>query len=290
MPVSTSVHISHCLSVIGTANPKSVLDVGCGFGLWGFLCRMYLDVFHERLRPEDWQARIDGIELFEPYIQAHQRALYNRIVIGDIRALAPNIDEYDLIIAGDVIEHLDKDDGKRVLEQLYAKAKRGLLVNIPLGSGWDHPEAHGNPGELHRSQWCAEDFLAYPSHTATFQLPCGSYGAFYCPKDCSADVRASALLAAAEYADSLGNLSETVRLLRRTRDLLCGDRRALFGLVDAFLRSGEIDEAMDLLCSTVRANPADYETAAALSRLLATGAGARATRAAEARRILEGRG
>ena len=46
MPVSTPVHISHCLGRIIGLNPEPVLDVGCGFGLWGFLCREYLDVWN----------------------------------------------------------------------------------------------------------------------------------------------------------------------------------------------------------------------------------------------------
>ena len=66
MPVSTSVHLSHCLANIIRLEPRSILDVGCGFGTWGFLCRTYLDVFLERVQPEDWQVRIDGIEFSSP--------------------------------------------------------------------------------------------------------------------------------------------------------------------------------------------------------------------------------
>ncbi|MCX5758003.1 MAG: class I SAM-dependent methyltransferase, partial [Candidatus Hydrogenedentes bacterium] len=153
MPVSTSVHISHCIQHIIAINPSSVLDVGCGFGLWGFLCRMQLDVANGRVRPETWQARIDGIEYFEPYIQAHQRALYSSLCIGDIRELADELEPYDLMIAGDVLEHLDKGEGEVVRDRLYAKARMALMVNIPLGAGWEHPEAYGNPQELHRSVW-----------------------------------------------------------------------------------------------------------------------------------------
>ena len=49
MPVSTPVHLSHCLNHIIQLSPQSVLDVGCGFGMWGFLCRTYLDAFCERV-------------------------------------------------------------------------------------------------------------------------------------------------------------------------------------------------------------------------------------------------
>jgi hypothetical protein len=54
-----------------------------------------------------WAKRIDDIEHFEPYIMDHQRYLYDSIQIGDIRDLAPHVDEYDHIVTGDVIEHMD---------------------------------------------------------------------------------------------------------------------------------------------------------------------------------------
>ena len=95
MPVSTPVHLSHCLNHIIQLSPQSVLDVGCGFGMWGFLCRTYLDAFCERVYKKDWRVRIDGIEYFEPYILEHQRARYDSIQIGDIRDLIANIEPYE---------------------------------------------------------------------------------------------------------------------------------------------------------------------------------------------------
>ena len=268
MPVSTSVQISHCLAHIIHLNPRSVLDVGCGFGMWGFLCRMYLDAGAERVLPKDWQVRVDGIEYFEPYILDHQRSLYDHITIGDIRDLAPKVGEYDLIIAGDVIEHLDKDDGKRVIAQLYAKARRALLINIPLGLGWDHPEAHGNPGELHRSQWYVEDFLPYPSVHMPFRLPCGDYGVFYLPKDVSPEDRAAALLAAAEHADGKGALAEAAGYLREARAIAPTFRDPLYYLADILVRMNAVDEAVTLFREAVKADPNDHDAALFLARLL----------------------
>ena len=243
MPVSTSVHISHCLQYIISLHPRSILDVGCGFGLWGFLCREYLDVMDERVQPGEWQVRIDGIELFEPYIQAHQRSLYSSIKIGDIRELAPRVDPYELIIAGDVIEHLHKEEGETVIEHLYGKATRALLVNIPLGKGWEHPERHGNPGELHRSQWFPEDFSPYPNIFQQFSLPAGDYGSFFCPKDCTAEQRADGLLSAAEYKHGLGDSEGALKYLRMASALAPTDRSVAIYLTDTLLNAGSLTEA-----------------------------------------------
>jgi tetratricopeptide (TPR) repeat protein len=268
MPVSTSVHITHCLQYIISLGPRSILDVGCGFGLWGFLCREYLDVMEERVQPGSWRVRIDGIELFEPYIQAHQRALYSSIRIGDIREMASQVDEYELIIAGDVIEHLEKDEGERVVDQLYEKATRALLVNIPLGEGWDHPERHGNPGELHRSQWTPEDFLAYPNISQHFELPAGAYGSFFCPKDCTVEQRVAALLQAANYARSVDRIDRAIAYLRKGHALNPRHRDTVLFLSDTLLAANHAQAAVEVLERAVQHDEDFHFAFLALARLL----------------------
>jgi hypothetical protein len=43
MPTSYYVQISTTIQIIQDINPKSVLDVGAGFGKYGVLCRKMLD-------------------------------------------------------------------------------------------------------------------------------------------------------------------------------------------------------------------------------------------------------
>jgi tetratricopeptide (TPR) repeat protein len=270
MPVSTSVHISHCTQIILQLNPASVLDVGCGFGLWGFLCREYLDVFCERVQPEQWKVRIDAVEVFEPYIQAHQRALYDSIIVADIRDAAPRLDSYDLIIVGDMIEHLDKAEGMEVLECLYEKAHKALLVNVPIGSGWDHPEKHGNPAELHRSEWAVEDFAQFPNHYDAFTLPCGDYGVFYCPKDAATqEGRVSALLAAAEHCDAQGNTTDALRHLEKAQRMDPANQDAASFLADVLLRAGQAQQAVAAIDEAVQADPAFHRGYFFAARILA---------------------
>lgn len=255
MPVSISIHISRCVARIVAVQPKSVLDIGVGFGLWGFLCREYLDVFSGRVQPHEWQTRIDGIELFEPYIQTHQRALYSAIFIGDIRTRVKDIDRYDLIIAGDVIEHLDKNDAEDVLEALYERADKALMVNIPLGPGWDHPEQHGNPGELHRSQWTAEDFAPYPHAADIYDIPCGQYGTFFCPKDCSLEQRLAGLVETASFYEEQGDLPRSEKHLRRASKLEPGEPVVAMRLTDLLIRRRQLQEAIRVLDQATRTNP-----------------------------------
>jgi predicted TPR repeat methyltransferase len=269
MPVSTPVHISHCLERIIALNPQSVLDVGCGFGLWGFLCREYLDVWHGRVLPEQWQVRIDGVELFEPYIQAHQRAVYTQVFVADIRQAVEAIDAYDLIIAGDVIEHLDKADGAAVLDRLYAKTQKALLFNVPLGPGWEHPEAYGNPGELHRSQWTPEDTVQYPSEATVFDIPCGKYGVFWCAKDCGSDRRVQGLLVAAQLRESRGDAAGALQCLRQAHELEPSREDVMTALVNLLLQHGDTNGAIAALHSALRAKPEFHYGRLLLARVLA---------------------
>ncbi|MDX9973859.1 MAG: hypothetical protein RBU21_12825 [FCB group bacterium] len=269
MPVSTSIHISHCLTQILALQPRSVLDIGCGFGLWGFLCREYLDVFSERVQPADWQVKITGVELFDPYIMAHQRSLYNRIEIGDIRDLAARLEPHELVIAGDVIEHLDKPDAQIVLRQLYDKAERAMLVNIPIGSGWEHGVVHDNPGELHRSEWHIRDFDEFLPQIQLFGLPCGAYGSFYCEKNHPDEHRVNiAMLLASRAAD--GRDFETAFAnLRVAHRLAPGNEVVCLDLANLLLERHELQEAVNVLRASVSANPAFHEGYLNLARLLA---------------------
>jgi len=270
MPVSTPIHLPYCLSLILGIQPRSVLDIGCGFGTWGFLCRTHLDVFPGRVQPHEWITRIDGVELFEPYIQAHQRALYNHIRIEDVRSAAANMDEYDLIIAGDVIEHLDKDDAEIVLDQLYAKARLALLVNIPIGAqGWDHPEMHGNPGELHRSAWVPEDFHPYPHAYEAFTLPNGAYGVFWCPKSLGVDARLSGLISGADRAAQAGRLPRAHALLQQAHALAPEDPLTTVFLADVALRRGFRREALEVLSKACTDAPDTHHVHQMLAQLQA---------------------
>lgn len=44
MGTSNWQHISDCIEIIRDINPKTILDVGTGFGRWGILSREFLEV------------------------------------------------------------------------------------------------------------------------------------------------------------------------------------------------------------------------------------------------------
>ena len=42
--------------------PRSILEIGVGFGKWGVVAREYLEAWQGRFRREDWQVRIEGVK------------------------------------------------------------------------------------------------------------------------------------------------------------------------------------------------------------------------------------
>jgi hypothetical protein len=162
VPTSDYHQISDVLHVIEQVRPPRLLDVGVGFGKWGFLCREILDVYYERVQPETWTTVVDGVEIFEPYRNPVWSLAYNQIYIGDVRQLLPGLGQYDLILCCDVIEHFTKDEGHALIDGLLEHAPV-LIITTPAGYA-PQGAAYGNEHETHRSSWTRGDFAGWPHH------------------------------------------------------------------------------------------------------------------------------
>jgi len=161
MPTSDYSLISSIIDIVFKAKPRTVLDIGIGFGKYGFLFREYLDIYgHTSLddyKSSGWKTRIDGIEIYEPYILAHHRFLYSNLYIGDVCELLPKLEDYDLIFIGDVLEHLPQKKGRSLIETMKRKAKY-VIFAVPLGRHWEQVGAFGNQNETHQTEYFESDF------------------------------------------------------------------------------------------------------------------------------------
>jgi hypothetical protein len=210
MPVSIWLGLEDCLQVIIERRPRAVLDAGIGFGLWGGLLRQYLDVWSGRVYPAQWATRIDGIEIADQRVQAHARYLYTDIFIGDITEVVPRRaaeQPYDVILFGDVLEHLPKDSGRAVLDAAVALARQLVVVRIPLGDGWRR-EGREEP-DHHRSQWCAADFSGYRGRVREYDFFGNPYGLV------TIEAAASATLPSLVLADAQRRVEELERRVER---------------------------------------------------------------------------
>lgn len=153
MPTSPIRNIEAILNIILELRPlpARVLDIGIGYGKFGFLCREYLTFWNSptSARP----VVIDGIEAFPDYVGALQRAIYNHIFIGDARTLLPPIPDgaYDLVLLVDVLEHFTTKEGVRILAECRRIGKI-VIVSTPQ-KFWPQGDSWGNMYERHRSLW-----------------------------------------------------------------------------------------------------------------------------------------
>lgn len=169
MPFSQSSQISAIVGCVEALWPQSVLDVGVGMGQYGFLLRTnleHLNLFEVNGRDarqtprERWRVRIDGIEGYGGYLTPVHQWAYNEVHVGNALERLPTIADgaYDLVMAIDILEHFDKADGLRFLQQCRRIARRMALVSTPKDFIEQHVEA--NPLEDHRSVWSQEELAS----------------------------------------------------------------------------------------------------------------------------------
>jgi len=152
MPCSRPSALVHMCNRIIEKNPISVLDIGIGFGKFGFLAREYTDV---RLgRYFNWQTRIDGIEIFEKYVTPLQQQIYNQIYIGNAIDILPTLGKYDMIICSDMLEHLNENDGVFLLDTIEKKSRFAMIVT-PVRV-LQQEALYNNEHERHVSSWSKE--------------------------------------------------------------------------------------------------------------------------------------
>jgi len=118
--------------------PKTVLDAGAGWGKFGVLVREYAPV-----------ERVDMIDVAPPRYPVYDNVYIGTILESD-RILPADAPVYDLALFIEVIEHLEKEDGWKVLDMLTRRAHQ-VIVTTPLG--FRPQEAEGLPYETHRSGW-----------------------------------------------------------------------------------------------------------------------------------------
>jgi len=140
---------------------NSVLDIGMGFGKWGFLAREYIYTWKKDLTLYEYKNykdfRVDAIEIYPDIITPLQSEIYNKIYIGCATEIINEVDDYDLIIMGDVLEHVVKEDGLILLNKCIAKSKyTALATPIYFDKG---RAVLGNEYEKHKCMWKNSDFI-----------------------------------------------------------------------------------------------------------------------------------
>ncbi|OGE32347.1 hypothetical protein A3D83_03580 [Candidatus Daviesbacteria bacterium RIFCSPHIGHO2_02_FULL_41_10] len=138
-------------STIG--NIKTILDLGCGDGTL-----MELLSYGEK-----WQ--ITGVDIYGKDIEtARKRNFYKKLIRGDLLKTIKNNrlnSKYDVIFFSQAIEHVSRNQGERILDEIERLAKKRIIVGTPRGfMEQPHEFLDGNPYQVHKSGWSIEDFTS----------------------------------------------------------------------------------------------------------------------------------
>ena len=136
MPFSTNYFKEETKNYIVNNFDKSIriLDIGAGAGTYSDL-----------LKPLGYDS-IDCVEVFEEYVENFSlKSKYNNVIVGDITKLKIDFNKYDLIILGDVLEHIEKNDAIRLITKLKSIP---TIVGVPFES--EQGVHFGNKYEIHQ--------------------------------------------------------------------------------------------------------------------------------------------
>lgn len=141
-------HDAHYLNLLKESlfGCQSVLDVGCGES--SPLCELALPI------------DLVGVDAHGPTIErATSRGCHQRYELADVRTILDRFgpDSFDAVVALDVIEHLEKEDGWALVEAMEVVARYRVVIFTP--NGFLEQEAFdGNSAQVHRSGWSAIEF------------------------------------------------------------------------------------------------------------------------------------
>ncbi len=109
------------------ASPSSLLDVGCGEGV-------VTDELARLLRG----ARVTGIDVPDPMLAAEWEQREAEYVSGSAYELPFDDDEFDLVSAIEVFEHLERPEA--AVAEMARVTRRHVLVSVPRP--WQHPRPY----------------------------------------------------------------------------------------------------------------------------------------------------
>lgn len=143
MPTSSTEGKEWLVPRILAELPGSVLDVGAGAGTYSKL-----------LHAAPAGTKVTALEIYRPYVaEFGLHDIYDRVIVADVRRR--KLAGYDVIILGDIIEHMSEEDAAKVWVKARKAARKAVFASIPLGV---HPQdaVNGNEHECHVSSWTNE--------------------------------------------------------------------------------------------------------------------------------------
>ncbi|MDX3507453.1 class I SAM-dependent methyltransferase [Streptomyces caniscabiei] len=151
MPTSDAEGKDWSLERFTRHQPNTVTDIGPGEGT-------YARLFRPAHKGIWWTA----IEIHKPYVAKYKlkstktRSMYDEIHVEDARQSAGHLFHRDLVIAGDVLEHMPRQDAVDLLHRIHDAGAWHILISVPIVDS-QQGEVDGNAHEAHLHQWDQDD-------------------------------------------------------------------------------------------------------------------------------------
>ena len=125
---------------------ESLLDVGCSSD-------SPIKYFSKKIK------RCVGVDLFQPSIdKSKAKGIHTEYHLINVLEMNRHFPErsFDCVIASDLIEHLEKKDGFKLIEAMEKLAKKKVIIFTPNGF-LEQREYDGNKYQVHLSGWEIEE-------------------------------------------------------------------------------------------------------------------------------------
>jgi hypothetical protein len=171
MPIGSYAAVPALAQAFLQRRPRSVLDLGMGFGGGGVVVRQWLDL---GVRP--WKTYLVGVEAWAEY-RNPVWDLYNAVYVQTIEEFLGRRGEmFDCVLLGDVLEHFEKSVGREIIAAIKRQVEPGgcFLATTPA-KFFPQDAVYGNERERHRSLWTPDDFAPLG-----FRVQCMGKPDYYC--------------------------------------------------------------------------------------------------------------
>jgi predicted TPR repeat methyltransferase len=128
-----------------------ILDLGIGSGTYSKL------LSKNNLREGMY---LVGVEAWKPYISQYKlEEMYDVVVNEDVRSVDWKLlGNFDVVFAGDILEHMTKEDAVNVVSELL-KYSKTIIMSIPIVY-MPQDEYEGNPFEIHvKPDWSHDEVV-----------------------------------------------------------------------------------------------------------------------------------
>lgn len=151
MPYSSFIFDNAIAEIVKLVRPKTFLDLGAGAGKYGSMVK--------EINPS---IETIAVEIEKDYVEKFNlRSIYNQvwnISVADIVQPKYFDSIFDIVMVGDILEHLKKSEGIDLLNFLIYRC-RWVIVEFP--HRYMQHSVNGYTSEAHISIWTENDFLSF---------------------------------------------------------------------------------------------------------------------------------